>query len=247
MALSWLPYGGTRRSEIRPPRFPFLGFLSLLVRPPARFIQPAVAIPFVVAGLLAASISWALHPAPAAALSLAASDPARVTLASAPTIASAFPQPVQARAPDIHRWAEAYGLQVNLVAVVMTLESCGDPSARSVAGAQGLFQVMPFHFADGEDPLDPETNARRGLSYLSRGLELAGGNTALALAGYNGGHGLIQRDPAAWPAETTRYVNWGKGILADLDAGDAGSPTLQAWLDAGGAHLCRVAAARQSG
>jgi soluble lytic murein transglycosylase-like protein len=247
MALSWLPYGGTRRSEIRPPRFPSLGFLSLLVRPPARSIQPAVAIPFVVTGLLAVSISWAMRPFPAAKVRVTEADSVSVSSPAHATIAPAFPAPVQARAQDIHRWAEAYGLPVNLIAVVMTLESCGDPSARSVAGAQGLFQVMPFHFADGEDPLDPETNARRGLSYLSRSLELAGGNAALALAGYNGGHGLIPRDPAAWPAETVRYVGWGRGILADLEAGVTGSPTLQAWLDAGGAYLCRQAASRPSG
>jgi soluble lytic murein transglycosylase-like protein len=107
-----------------------------------------------------------------------------------------------------------------------------------------LFQVMPFHFANGEDPGDPEVNARRGLSYLSRGLQLAGGDMALALAGYNGGHGLIQRDPSTWPSETTRYVRWATGILAELRAGLTSSPTLKAWLDAGGASLCRRAAER---
>jgi hypothetical protein len=101
---------------------------------------------------------------------------------------------------------------------------------------------MPFHFTAGEDPLDPETNARRGLSYLARGLQLSGGDAALALAGYNGGHGLIPRAPRFWPAETVRYVHWGSGILADLDAGGATSPTMQSWLAAGGERLCRQAA-----
>jgi soluble lytic murein transglycosylase-like protein len=128
----------------------------------------------------------------------------------------------------------------------MTLESCGDPSARSGAGAQGLFQVMPFHFAAGEDPLDPEVNARRGLEYLARGMQLSAGDPALALAGYNGGHGLIGRDPATWPAETMRYVQWATGILHDLAAGLNPSPSLNAWLAAGGARLCRQAAERLS-
>ncbi|MBI1856315.1 MAG: transglycosylase SLT domain-containing protein [Chloroflexi bacterium] len=49
-------------------------------------------------------------------------------------------------AAAISRWANASNLDPNLVAVVMQIESCGNPSARSSAGAMGLFQVMPFHF-----------------------------------------------------------------------------------------------------
>ena len=103
---------------------------------------------------------------------------------------------------------------------------------------------MPFHFAADEDQLEPEVNARRGLAYLRRGLELAAGDVGMALAGYNGGHSLIQKDRAVWPAETVRYVHWGAGILHDLRAGVHPSPALQAWLDAGGARLCRQAEAR---
>lgn len=180
--------------------------------------------------------------ADAATLPEAPADSAAVP--ASPSLAQVFPPSVRAWDQDVHRWAAAHDLPVELVAVVMTLESCGDPTARSGAGAQGLFQVMPFHFAAGEEPGNPEVNARRGLSYLSRGLQLAGGDVGLALAGYNGGHGLIGRDPSGWPAETTRYVRWGTGILADLQSGAGESPTLRSWLDAGGASLCRRAAER---
>jgi soluble lytic murein transglycosylase-like protein len=152
-----------------------------------------------------------------------------------------LPDPVVAWAPEIDRWSRAYALSADLVAVVMTIESCGDPTAVSRAGALGLFQVMPFHFEAGEAGLNPEVNARRGLGYLNRALELSGGDEELALAGYNGGHGLITRPYTTWPAETIRYVAWGTGILQDLRLGRSPSPTLQAWLDAGGAHLCRSA------
>jgi len=155
-------------------------------------------------------------------------------------------EPVAAWTPQIQRWSDSYGLPADLVAVVMTLESCGDPSARSGAGALGLFQVMPFHFRPGEDPLDPDVNASRGLAYLRRSLEIAEGDFGLALAGYNGGHGLIRRDPSTWPTESLRYVRWGTGILADVGAARWPSPTLQAWLDAGGQDLCRRAARRLS-
>jgi soluble lytic murein transglycosylase-like protein len=128
-----------------------------------------------------------------------------------------------------------------VIATVIQIESCGDPRAVSGSGAMGLFQVMPFHFAAGEEPLAIETNARRGLAYLGRGLELAGGDVDLALAGYNGGHGVIGLPSTAWPTETRRYVMWGTGIFAELQSGSGTSPTLASWLAAGGEMLCRRA------
>jgi len=153
-----------------------------------------------------------------------------------------FTPEVQRWADRIHLWSAAYGLPAELVATVMQIESCGAPGVRSPAGAAGLFQVMPFHFEESEDPFDIETNAARGLAYLSGGLQRAGGRADLALAGYNGGHGLIGRDPGTWPDQTKRYVYWGTGILNDAAQGRSSSPTLQAWLDAGGARLCERAA-----
>ncbi|MBF8257194.1 MAG: hypothetical protein HW404_1221 [Anaerolineales bacterium] len=244
MAISWLPYASARPSRADVPwrnrRATSLS-LPLLVRPPAPSLRPAVAIPSLLGVVLAAVSAWAAAQGPLAERVPGAEAAAPAAL-SPSSISPAFPESVRRWTPEIERWADEFGLPVDFVAVVMTLESCGDPSVSSGAGAQGLFQVMPFHFASGEDAYDPEVNAGRGLAYLSRGLELASGDTRLALAGYNGGHALIQRDPSIWPSETARYVRWGSGILADLQAGVTQSPTLQAWLDAGGAHLCRRAA-----
>ena len=158
------------------------------------------------------------------------------------TVPEAFTPEVRHWAPDILRWSVQYDLPPALVATVMQIESCGHPSIHSNAGAAGLFQVMPFHFGAGEDPLEPETNAFRGLSYLARSLELANGDPALALAGYNGGHSQISRFPSLWPAETLRYVRWGVAILSDVRLGNVPSPGVNSWLEAGGASLCRQAA-----
>ncbi len=148
---------------------------------------------------------------------------------------------IEAWSAEISRWAATYQLDPNLIAIVMQIESCGYRDARSSAGAMGLFQVMPFHFAANENPYDPETNAKRGLSYLSRGLELAGGRVDLALAGYNGGHSVIFINSSDWPEETKRYVSWGMNILQEIERGSGHSPTLQAWLNAGGDRLCSEA------
>ena len=108
----------------------------------------------------------------------------------------------------------------------------------SGAGAAGLFQVMPDHFLSTDDPTAPDTNAARGLDYLGRSLSAAGNDTRLALAGYNGGIGLVSTDEWSWPAETVRYTYWGSGIYSDARSGVSQSSRLDEWLNAGGASLC---------
>ncbi len=157
------------------------------------------------------------------------------------TLAPLFAPQVLAWKPQILRWSDSYGLDPNLTATVMQIESCGNPRAVSPSGAQGLFQVMPFHFAAGEDMQDPETNARRGLEYLAESLLQSKGDVRLALAGYNGGHGVIGLDPSQWSAETQRYAYWGAGIFADASVGKTESSRLEEWMAAGGSGLCRQA------
>ena len=155
-----------------------------------------------------------------------------------------FRPEVQYWSGAIQVWAAAAGLDPNLVATVMQIESCGDPRARSRSGAMGLFQVMPYHFATGDDPYNPDTNALRGTAYLKRSLEAAGGDPRLALAGYNGGIGVISRPESSWPGETQRYAYWGSGIYAEASNGATESLRLQEWYVTSGASLCRQAHAR---
>lgn len=159
-------------------------------------------------------------------------------------LSSAFTPEVRHWEPQILAWAAAHGLDPNLVAIIMQIESCGDPQAVSVAGAQGLFQVMPFHFAAGENTLDPDTNARRGLSYFVERLNQTDGDIGRAFAGYNGGHVAAGASWDEWAHETQRYYVWSTGIYDDIRSGEAQSATVQEWLQAGGASLCRQAASR---
>ena len=178
-----------------------------------------------------------------------AADAAAAAAAPAPApasggIAPLFTREVQHWAPQIVAWAAEFGIDPNMAATVMQIESCGDPNAVSSAGAQGLFQVMPFHFSPGEEMQDPNTNARRGMAYLALGMEQTSGDTSRTFAGYNGGHGTAARSWETWPTETQRYYVWSTGIYEDAVAGSASSETLDQWLAAGGAGLCQQAAAR---
>lgn len=166
-----------------------------------------------------------------------------VANSTATTVSAVFTPEVRYWASKIEEWAKTYDLDPNLIATVMQIESCGDPTVGSNAGAQGLFQVMPFHFANGEDMLDVDTNAARGLAYLKGALKLTNGDVGLALVGYNGGYGAIN---GTRYAETQRYYYWGSGIYAEATSGATQSPTLQEWLDAGGSSLCTRASRSQS-
>jgi len=156
-------------------------------------------------------------------------------------LSSVFTPEVQYWTSRIQVWAAAAGLDPNLVATVMQIESCGDPRARSRAGAMGLFQVMPYHFTTSDDPFAPDTNALRGLDYLQRSMKTAHGDPRLALAGYNGGIGVIDRSESGWAAETQRYAYWGSGIYTEASSGASKSLRLQEWLTTSGTSLCRQA------
>jgi membrane-bound lytic murein transglycosylase D len=110
------------------------------------------------------------------------------------------------------------------LAWIAEAESTLNPSARSPAGARGLFQLMPdTAHALGlstflpDDRTDPEKSARAAARYL-RTLYARFGSWPLALAAYNAGEGKVSRLLAlqgatdyagvasALPSETRMYV-----------------------------------------
>lgn len=188
---------------------------------------------------------------------IATNDTAKTTTAvnqiTAPVVAPAqssgaispiFSPEVQHWSAQIGEWAAMYDMDPNMVATVMQIESCGDPNALSPAGAQGLFQVMPYHFAEGENGMNPNTNALRGMAYLSDRLVQTNGDVGKAFAGYNGGHVAAGSDYNSWANETQRYFRWSTTIYADASAGLTESPALSEWMNAGGVSLCNQAATR---
>jgi soluble lytic murein transglycosylase-like protein len=213
------------------------------------------AVLMVVAGLILARTRLGETTVAAAPPSVAQAPPVAeeaappaVPMPVAPTVQGAispvFSPEVRHWEPQILAWSAEFGLDPNLAAIIMQIESCGDPQAVSGAGAQGLFQVMPFHFAAGEDSLNPDNNARRGLNYFVERLGQTNGDIGRAFAGYNGGHVAAGSSWDNWAHETQRYYVWSTGIYNDIQQGLADSPTLQQWMQAGGASLCRQAAQR---
>jgi soluble lytic murein transglycosylase-like protein len=172
-------------------------------------------------------------------------------------LAGFFSDSVMYWEPAIYQWARDYGVNPNLVATVIQIESCGDPYAVSIADAQGLFQVMPVNFQEpGLNQLDPMDNARIGLNILTECLRFSTDpnfdgqrdgdpDVGLALVCYNGGPSVLNTPRNQWVNESQNYYRWGTGIWGDASQGRSSSQTLNEWLSAGGAHLCTQAETRQ--
>lgn len=156
-------------------------------------------------------------------------------------IAPLFTEQVQHWEPHIARWSRAYGIDPNLMATIMQIESCGHPTVVSHAGARGLFQVMPFHFDIGENMLDPNTNALRSASFINECYTYANGDIGLTLACYNGGPSVTSRSFDTWANETQRYYVWGLSIYRDAITFNNHSDNLDEWMMAGGVNLCNSA------
>jgi hypothetical protein len=105
--------------------------------------------------------------------------------------------------------ARRHGLDPDLVAAVVSVESGFRPEAVSPRGAQGLMQLMPKTAASlgVEDAFDAEQNLDGGARHLGQLLTLYGGDLVRALAAYNAGEGAVARHGGVPPYRETRaYV-----------------------------------------
>ena len=94
--------------------------------------------------------------------------------------------------------ANEYAMSPALLLAVIATESGFDRQAVSVAGAQGLMQILPAAhpqvFAPGNDMTEPAENVRIGSSILREYLDASGGDLGVALKRYSGGgKGYAQR------------------------------------------------------
>jgi len=92
-----------------------------------------------------------------------------------------------------HQEASRANLPPEMVLAVIDIESAFDAYAVSVAGAQGLMQVMPFWLDEigqpGDRLIEIGTNLRMGCTILKYYFDMESGDWARALARYNGSLG----------------------------------------------------------
>ena len=172
--------------------------------------------------------------------------------------------------PTVIRWqkqiessALKYDIDVNVIAILMTMESGGGPKAKSGAGAEGLMQIMPAtaqeiakkHLkqpVENYDIYDPATNIEFGTAYLAWLRDEFGiiqhapdYNTTVELiaAGYNGGAGAakaIDDGEGLRNLETMSYSR--DAFYMWRERTSETSPTFDRWKERGGNALLEAAA-----
>jgi hypothetical protein len=109
----------------------------------------------------------------------------------------------------IQEASQKYDLTPGLIKAVINAESGFRVDAVSVAGAQGLMQLMPATAKDlgVTNPFDIRQNIDGGARYLRQMFDLFDGDTRLALSAYNAGPGNVHKYGGEVPfPETRRYV-----------------------------------------
>ena len=108
-----------------------------------------------------------------------------------------------------------YHVDEALLRAVIHAESGFNPRALSIAGAQGLMQLIPGTARDMgvQDVFDPAQNIRGGARYLAILLQTFNGNERLAAAAYNAGPGAVQRYNGVPPYDETQVYVERVGLL----------------------------------
>ncbi|KUF08767.1 lytic transglycosylase domain-containing protein [Pseudoponticoccus marisrubri] len=186
---------------------------------PAPKVQPVIApAPSRPAGTAKGQYAWywdAVSP------ELSASGPGRLPVALASlgkgpggsAVAAPRLQHLQeiaaAHGRDILRATVGTRVSPALALAVISVESGGQDTAVSGAGAQGLMQLMPATATrfGVEDAFDTAQNIQGGVAFLDFLMEKFAGDPILVLAGYNAGENSIPRNNGVPPyAETRDYV-----------------------------------------
>lgn len=168
-----------------------------------------------------------------------------------------LPASVARWSPDIERWAKKYDLNADFVAIIMTLESGGNPKADSGV-AKGLLQVTDYTAKDiaskylitpqkTYDLYDPQTSIEFGVSYLAHLRNVfcdqsdgPNWNTCVEIiaAGYNGGPGAANslfKGEGLLDDQTVIYSRNAFNMWREKHAQT--SPTFERWKMAGGERL----------
>jgi soluble lytic murein transglycosylase-like protein len=107
---------------------------------------------------------------------------------------------------SIREASRSYSIPEPFIRAVIRVESDYDPRVISVAGAQGLMQLMPgtAKRMNVTDPFDPHQNIMGGTRYLRYLANMFGGDMVLTIAGYHAGEGAVQKYDGVPPYSSTR-------------------------------------------
>jgi len=172
------------------------------------------------------------------------------------------PSTVKHWQPTIQQMAKHYNIDANYVAIIMTLESGGDATAKSSAGAVGLMQITSPTAKDiaarylktpvtHYDLTKPATNIEFGVAYLAKLRDIYGDShqgpdwtltTELIADAYNGGFSAansVLKGTGLHDTQTVVYARDAFNMWRERNA--SSSPTFDRWKERGGQALIDAA------
>lgn len=95
----------------------------------------------------------------------------------------------------IRYYCQLYGVDPELVKLIIEKESKFNPRAVSRSGAIGLMQLMPetAKILGVQNPYSPKENIQGGVKYLRNLFDMFAGDLELTLAAYHAGPSLVKR------------------------------------------------------
>jgi len=126
--------------------------------------------------------------------------------------ASAVAEPVYDTYDNIiDHYCSQYGVDPELVRIVIQKESEFNPNAVSRSGAVGLMQLMPetAEMLGVKDPYNPRENIMGGVKFLSQLFDMFAGSLELTLAAYHAGPTTVKKNNRVPQIpETIEYVDY---------------------------------------
>ncbi|MEO1289174.1 MAG: hypothetical protein AAFV93_15530, partial [Chloroflexota bacterium] len=149
-----------------------------------------------------------------------------------------FTPTVQQWAEDIAGWTSGTDISPDMFAVVMQLESCGNPTLVS-----GLFGTD-----NASNTLaDSDSQATIAMERLQSAMARTNGDFAMALAVYADGEIVLTQDFAQWTHHARDMFILGRNIYSQTTQGYTSSPDLNSWLQNTGSVLCTQAQSTRNG
>jgi soluble lytic murein transglycosylase-like protein len=102
--------------------------------------------------------------------------------------------------------SRTFSIPESFIRAIIRVESDYDPHVVSVAGAEGLMQLMPqtAKRMNVNDSFDPHQNIMGGTRYLRYLANMFSGDMVLTIAGYHAGEGAVTKYRGVPPYESTQ-------------------------------------------
>jgi hypothetical protein len=139
--------------------------------------------------------------------------------------------------PEIDEWSVVYGVDADIIATVLQVQTCGNKDYFSERELRyGLFGVEWFLFSEGDDHYDLNRNAELGMEVL-RDLSQQTNSEGLVFGGWKSRAAMVQSFDR-WPRLAMQFFWSARPIYVGAKAGDGGAAAREWLASLEGQYVC---------